>query len=174
MIHQRQYFCEHKNQYLYIFENIKQYRIYSGDVNFQVPGSRCQDDSRTVPGPNLLYRKGSRIPGLTSDGPISVKLCIYYIKYYFFQFIDFDLQSIVLEKIVVYFWKVVFLANFEKKMFFGRNDQNYENFSTRHTYQEKFVPLIAFSHPFDTHFGSTFFITRWRCLHPRNSYRFSN
>ena len=36
------------------------------------------------------------------------------------------------------------------------------------------VPLIAFNQPFETHFGSTFFITRWRCLQPRNLFWFSN
>ena len=40
--------------------------------------------------------------------------------------------------------------------------------------QLTFGPLIAFNQPFETHFGSTFFITRWRCLHPRNLDWFSN
>ena len=30
------------------------------------------------------------------------------------------------------------------------------------------VPLIAFNQPLEKHFGSTFFITRWRCLQPRS------
>ena len=44
-------------------------------------GSIRSDQSRTGP---KLGQTGPRIPGFTSENPISVKLCIYYIKYYFF------------------------------------------------------------------------------------------
>ena len=70
----------------------------------------------------LLDLIGPRIPEFTSENLNSIKLCIYYIKYYFFHFIDSNLQlkcvanyvvksKIGLEKVGVYFRKVIFLAN---------------------------------------------------------------
>ena len=86
--------------------------------------------------------------------------------------INNDLISL-LEKVVVHFGKIIFLSECKECSPWKRARKRLSG-AINDGDQLRFVPLIAFNHPFETHFGSTFFITRWRCLHPRNLFEFLN